>query len=44
MGGITVSSLAEEAIEHCTSVVIGEGEPLWAEVLRDFENGRLQRF
>jgi radical SAM superfamily enzyme YgiQ (UPF0313 family) len=44
MGGITVSSLAEEAIEHCTSVVIGEGEPLWAEVLRDFENGCLQRF
>ena len=44
MGGITVSSLPEEAREHCTSVVIGEGEPLWPEVLRDFENGCLKPF
>lgn len=44
MGGITVSSLAEEAKEHCTSVVIGEGEPLWPEVLRDFDNGNLKPF
>jgi radical SAM superfamily enzyme YgiQ (UPF0313 family) len=28
MGGITVSSLREQAKEHCTSVVIGEGELL----------------
>ena len=38
MGGITVSALADEALQHCTSVVIGEGEPLWLEVLGDFEN------
>jgi len=44
MGGITVSSLPEDAREHCTSVVIGEGEPLWPEVLRDFENGCLKPF
>src|SRR5947209_16579581 len=44
MGGITVSSLPEEAGEHCTSVVIGEGEPAWPEVLDDFENGRLKPF
>ncbi|MGZ4964186.1 MAG: radical SAM protein [Limisphaerales bacterium] len=44
MGGITVSSLAEEAKAHCTSVVIGEGEPLWPLVLRDFENGSLKPF
>ena len=44
MGGITVSSLADEAKEHCTSVVIGEGEPLWPEVLRDFENNSLKPF
>src|SRR4051794_17366748 len=37
MGGITVSALAEEAGQYCTSVVIGEGEPLWPEVLADFE-------
>jgi radical SAM superfamily enzyme YgiQ (UPF0313 family) len=44
MGGITVSSLPQEAKEHCTSVIIGEGEPLWPEVLRDFENGNLKPF
>jgi radical SAM superfamily enzyme YgiQ (UPF0313 family) len=44
MGGITVSSLPHEVREHCTSVVIGEGETLWPEVLRDFENGNLKPF
>jgi len=42
MGGITVSSLPQEARNHCTSVVVGEGEPLWPEVLNDFENGCLK--
>ena len=42
MGGITVSSLPQEALRHCTSVVVGEGEPLWPEVLRDFERGCLK--
>jgi radical SAM superfamily enzyme YgiQ (UPF0313 family) len=42
MGGITVSSLTEEVGRHCSSVVVGEGESLWPEVLRDFERGQLQ--
>ncbi|MDE3068055.1 MAG: B12-binding domain-containing radical SAM protein [Verrucomicrobiota bacterium] len=44
MGGITVSSLREQAKEHCASVVIGEGELLWPEVLADFERGSLKPF
>jgi radical SAM superfamily enzyme YgiQ (UPF0313 family) len=44
MGGITVSSLAEEAKEHCTSVVVGEGEALWPEVLEDLERADLKPF
>src|SRR6516225_4576777 len=44
MGGITVSSLREQAKAHCTSVVIGEGELLWPEVLADFERGNLKPF
>lgn len=44
MGGITVSSLREQAKTHCTSVVIGEGELLWPEVLADFERGDLKPF
>jgi len=43
MGGITVSSLVELSLQHCSSVVVGEGEPLWPHVLRDLEDGNLQR-
>jgi radical SAM superfamily enzyme YgiQ (UPF0313 family) len=44
MGGITASSLPEQTKEFCTSVVIGEGEPLWPEVLDDLERGSLKPF
>ena len=42
MGGLHVTSAPEEAREHGASVVVGEGEPLWPEVLDDFERGRLK--
>ena len=42
MGGLHVTSEPDEAKEHCTSVVIGEGEAVWPELLRDFENGNLK--
>ena len=44
MGGITVSSLREQAKEHCASVVVGEGELIWPELLADFERGALRPF
>jgi radical SAM superfamily enzyme YgiQ (UPF0313 family) len=43
MGGMHVSSLPDEALQHCDSVVMGEAEALWESVLRDFETGSLQR-
>jgi radical SAM superfamily enzyme YgiQ (UPF0313 family) len=43
MGGPHPTALPEEALEHCDSVVMGEVESVWDDVLRDFENGRLQR-
>jgi radical SAM superfamily enzyme YgiQ (UPF0313 family) len=42
MGGLHVSSLPEEALEHCTSVVVGEGEALWPKTLADYEAGDLK--
>jgi radical SAM superfamily enzyme YgiQ (UPF0313 family) len=42
MGGLHVTALPDEALEHCTSVVIGEGEPLWPRVLADARAGTLQ--
>lgn len=42
LGGLHVSALPEEAKAHATSIVVGEGEPLWPQVLKDFERGSLQ--
>ncbi|HLK61189.1 MAG TPA: radical SAM protein, partial [Chthonomonadaceae bacterium] len=43
MGGLHVSILPDEALDHCTSVVIGEGEALWPRLIEDWECGQLQR-
>ena len=42
MGGIHASMLPEEALLHCDSVVIGEGEALWEGVVEDARAGRLE--
>jgi radical SAM superfamily enzyme YgiQ (UPF0313 family) len=42
MGGLHVTALPEEAARHADTVVIGEGESVWPEVLDDFERGALQ--
>ena len=43
MGGMHVSALPDEALEHCDSVVVGEAEELWPRLLADFEQQSLQR-
>lgn len=42
MGGIHASMLPHEALEHADSVVIGEAEGLWPQVITDAGAGRLQ--
>ena len=42
MGGLHVTAVPEEAAKHGASAVVGEGEPLWPEVLADFERGALK--
>jgi radical SAM superfamily enzyme YgiQ (UPF0313 family) len=44
MGGIHVSWLPEEAKIHSDSVVIGEADEIWAEVLEDAEKGEIKPF
>ncbi len=44
MGGLHVTALPDEAAEHCDAVVVGEGEPVWHELLDDFERDRLQPY
>lgn len=43
MGGIHASYLPDEALQHCDSVVIGEAESVWDEVIKDYENKALKR-
>ena len=42
LGGTHVTALPHEAQKYCTSVVIGEGEPVWLQLLEDAENGLLK--
>jgi radical SAM superfamily enzyme YgiQ (UPF0313 family) len=43
MGGMHISKMPEEALQHCDSVVIGEAESLWPQILTDFDQGALKR-
>jgi radical SAM superfamily enzyme YgiQ (UPF0313 family) len=42
MGGIHPSSLPEEALQHADAVAIGEGEPIWAQLLKDAAQNQLK--
>lgn len=43
MGGIHVSALPDEALNHANSVVVGEAEGVWEGLLRDVERGELKK-
>jgi len=43
MGGVHVTVCPEEALQHADSVVVGEAEPVWHQLLDDFRHGNLQR-
>ncbi len=44
MGGVHVSMCAEEALEHCDSVLVGEAENLWEEIIADAERNDIKRY
>jgi len=43
MGGMHVSALPEEALEHSDVVIVGEAEGVWSQFLKDCETGKLQK-
>ncbi len=43
LGGVHPTILPEEALRHADSVVIGEAEGVWEQLLADLQHGRLQR-
>lgn len=44
LGGYMVSLMPEEAKKYCDSVIIGDAEEVWHEVLEDIEGGTLKSF
>jgi len=44
MGGIYVSMVPDEAVRYADSVVVGEGEYVWQDLLKDFENGGIKKY
>ena len=43
MGGIHPSICTEETLQHCDSVVIGEAEAVWKDLLHDVQENKLQK-
>jgi radical SAM superfamily enzyme YgiQ (UPF0313 family) len=44
LGGFHPSFMPKEAIQHSNSVVIGEGESTWPNVMRDLKKGKFKKF
>jgi radical SAM superfamily enzyme YgiQ (UPF0313 family) len=44
MGGCHPTVVPDEAIQYCDSVVVGEAEEVWARLVTDVQENRLQRF
>ena len=44
MGGLHVTLLPDESKPHVDAVVIGEAEPVWGELIKDFKEGKLKPY
>jgi radical SAM superfamily enzyme YgiQ (UPF0313 family) len=44
VGGVHATFMPEEAQEHADAVILGEGELIMAQLIADFENGKLKPF
>lgn len=43
MGGIHASMVPDETLDYVDCVVVGEAEPIWTQVIADFEAGQLRK-
>ena len=42
LGGLHVTAMPQEALLHSDSIIIGEGEVFWEQLLYDYRNGQLK--
>ena len=43
MGGIHVILIPDEVAEHCDNIIVGDAEPVWANMLDELKNGELKK-
>lgn len=43
LGGLHVTARPAEASQHADSIVVGEGEPVWPQLIRDLRRRKLQK-
>lgn len=43
MGGMHAMLIPDEVEKHCDCVIVGDAEPVWETVLRDFQNGTMKK-
>ncbi len=43
IGGLHATCVPDECARHADAVVVGEGEPVWADLIEDARQGRLKR-
>ncbi len=43
MGGMHAKLIPNEVAEHCDCVIIGDAEPVWAQMCADFRAGQLKK-
>lgn len=43
MGGMHAMLIPDEVSEHCDAVIVGDAEPVWAEVIDDAKKGELKQ-
>ena len=42
LGGLHVTSCPQEALQHADAIVVGEGEPVWPQLMRDLDQHALK--
>lgn len=43
MGGMHAMLIPDEVAEHCDALIVGDAEPVWAEMIADFRRGALKQ-
>ena len=43
MGGFHATLVPDEVIKHCDSILVGDADNVWREIIKDFQNDNLKK-